>query len=173
MVSYGSGQLIFRQLGGKADYLARVQEDGAGLTRILETPIIEKGGVSPDGEWAAFTGMASEVGTFAVSMRNHVPRRICAVACVVQWSADGKYLYVTIGYRAAVRTSDGLTYVIPMPHGFGHLDLPASGIDLATDEQLAGFQSMREGVVSPGPDPQTYAFTSAAFQGNLFRIPLH
>ncbi len=171
-VTFGAGQLIFRQLGGKADYLARVQEDGGGLTRIPETPIIEKGGVSPDGEWATFTGMGSVQGTFAVSMRDHVPRRICEVACVVQWSADGKYLYVT-ETTARYATSAGLTYVIPMPHGFGHLDLPASGIDAATDEQLAGFQSIREGVVSPGPDPQTYAFTNAAFQGNLFRIPLH
>jgi Tol biopolymer transport system component len=169
MVSYAAGQLIFRQLGGKADYLARVQEDGTGLTRILETPIVEKGGVSPDGEWATFIGPD---GTFAVSMRDHVSRKICAVACVAQWSADEKYLYVTVTpSRYAI--SAGLTHVIPMPHGIGHLDLPASGIDLATDKQLAGFQSIHEGVVSPGPDPQTYAFTHAAFQGNLFRIPLH
>jgi hypothetical protein len=90
----------------------------------------------------------------------------------VQWSADGKYLYVT-ETTARYATSAGLTYVIPMAHGFGHLDLPASGIDAATDEQLAGYRSIHEGVVSPGPDPQTYAFTNAAFQGNLFRIPLH
>ena len=86
--------------------------------------------------------------------------------------ADGKYLYVTVT-SSRYGISAGLTYVIPMPHGFGHLDLPASGIDLATDKQLAGYQSIREGVVSPGPDPQTYAFTRATFQGNLFRIPLH
>jgi hypothetical protein len=172
MVSCGAGQLIFRQLGGKADYLARVQEDGTGLTRILETPIVDKDGVSPDGEWAAFNGMGSVHGTFAVPMRDHVSRRICAVACVAQWSADGKYLYVA-GTPGRFAISAGLTHVIPMPHGFGSLDLPASGIDLATDKQLAGFQSIHEGVVSPGPDPQTYAFTHAAFQGNLFRIPLH
>jgi len=173
MVSYGAGQLIFRQLGGKADYLARVQEDGGAPTRILETPIIEKGGVSPDGEWATFTGgMASVQGTFAVSMRDHIPQRICAAECVVQWSADGKYLYVTVT-TAKYWTSAGLTYVIPIPQGFGHLDLPPSGIDLATGGQLAGYQSIREGVVSPGPDTQTYAFTNAAFLGNLFRIPLH
>jgi hypothetical protein len=172
MVSCGAGQLIFRQLGGKADYLARVQEDGTGLTRILETPIVDKDGVSPDGEWAAFNGMGSVHGTFAVPMRDHVSRRICAVACVAQWSADGKYLYVA-GTPGRFAISAGLTHVIPMPHGFGSLDLPASGIDLATDKQLAGYQSIRESVVSPGPDPQTYAFASAAFQGNLFRIPLH
>jgi Tol biopolymer transport system component len=171
-VSFGAGQLVFRQLGGKADYLARVQEDGGGLTRILETPIAEKSGVSPDGEWATFNGMASEYGTFAVSMRDHVPQRICALACVAQWPADGKYLYVTVTANR-YGLSAGLTHVIPMPRGFGQLDLPASGIDLATDKQLAGFQSIHEGVVSPGPDPQTYAFTHAAFQGNLFRIPLH
>ena len=40
-VSFGGGQLFFRQVGGKADYLARVQEDGSGLARILETKITE------------------------------------------------------------------------------------------------------------------------------------
>jgi hypothetical protein len=53
------------------------------------------------------------------------------------------------------------------------LDLPASGIDLESKEQPAGIQSIPRGNMSPGPDPQTYAFTTAAFQGNLFRIPLH
>jgi hypothetical protein len=51
--------------------------------------------------------------------------------------------------------------------------LPASGIDLADKEQLAGFQSIPQGNMSAGPNPQTYAFTISTFQGNLFRIPLH
>jgi hypothetical protein len=44
---------------------------------------------------------------------------------------------------------------------------------LGNQEQLAGFRSIPQDNISPGPDPQTYAFTTAAFHGNLFRIPLH
>jgi serine/threonine protein kinase len=174
MVSFGSGQLIFRQVGSKANYLARVQEDGSGLTRILETKIVEIGGVSPDGEWTIVGGFIESVpGTFAVALRNRSQRRICTGACVVQWSADGKYLFVSLTSLLSAASSTAHTYIIQIPHGFGLLDLPASGIDRASEAELAGFQSIPHGDVSPGPDPRTYAFTSAAFQGNLFRIPLH
>ena len=174
-VSFGAGQLFFRQLGGKADYLARVEGDGSGLTRILETKIVEIGGVSPDGEWATVGGrIESEIGTFAVAVRDRAQRRICAGPCFVQWSGDGKYIYVSTTSRSSATGSTKLTYIIPIPHGFGLLNLPASGIDGASEAELAGIQSIPQGPdVAPGPDPQTYAFTRSAFQGNLFRIPLH
>jgi len=174
LVSFGAGQLFFRQLGGKADYLARVQEDGSGLTRILETKIVEIGGVSPDGEWATVGGrIESVIGTFAVAVRNRAYRRICAGACFVQWSADGKYLYISATSRFSAAASTKPTYIIRIPHGFELLDLPAAGIDGASEAELAGIESIPHGDVSPGPNPQTYSFTSAAFQGNLFRIPMH
>jgi serine/threonine protein kinase len=174
-VSFGAGQLFFRQLGGKADYLARVEEDGSGLTRILETKIVEFGGVSPDGEWATVGGrIESEIGTFALAVRDRAQRRICAGPCFVQWSGDGKYIYVSTTRRPSATGSTKLTYIIPIPHGFGLLNLPASGIDGASEAELAGIQSIPQGPdLAPGPDPQTYAFTRSAFQGNLFRIPLH
>lgn len=88
----------------------------------------------------------------------------------VMSSSDGKYLYVTSDSRL---TSSGRTWVIPMPQGFAHTEFPPKGLDRASDEELARFQVIRQGLVSPGPDPQNYAFVTAAFQGNLFRIPLH
>jgi hypothetical protein len=172
MVSFGAGQLFFRQLGGKANYLARVQEDGSGLTRILDSRIVEISGVSPDGEWATVTDIGSVPGNFAVAVRDRAQRRICAAACVVQWSADGKYMYVALTSRFSAPTGKH-TYIIRIPHGFRLLDLPASGIDRASEAELAGIQSIPQGDMSPGPDPQTYAFTNTTFQGNLFRIPLH
>ena len=146
MVSFGAGQLFFRQLGGKANYLARVQEDGSGLTRILETKIVEIGGVSPDGEWATVGGRIESVtGTFAVAVRDRAQRRICAGACFVQWSADGKYMYVSLTSRFSAAGSTKPTYIIPIPHGFGLLNLPASGIDRASEAELAGIQSIPQG----------------------------
>ena len=63
--------------------------------------------------------------------------------------------------------------MIPTPRGFGLADLPLTELDAASDEELAHVQVIRQGRVSPGPDPRNYAFATAAFQGNLFRIPLH
>jgi Tol biopolymer transport system component len=172
-VSLAAGQLFFRQVDGKANYLARVQEDGSGLTRIPGTKTTEVDGVSPDGEWAIVTDIDSVPGDFVVGVRHRAQRKICAGVCYVKWSADGKYLYVSPTSRFSATDRTQPTYIIPIPHGVELLDLPASGIDLASTEQPAGLQSIPQGNMSPGPDPQTYAFTTKAFQGNLFRIPLH
>ncbi len=172
-VSFGAEQLVFRQVGGKANYLARVQTDGSGLTRIRESKIAEIGGVSPDGEWATMAGAGSLAGTYAVAIRGGAQREVCAGACFVQWSADGKYMYVSLTSRFSAAASSVPTYVIRMPHGFERLDLPPSGVDRASEAELAGIQTIHQGDMAPGPDPQTYAYTITAFQGNLFRIPLH
>jgi len=172
-VSFGAGQLFFRQVGGNANYLARVQEDGSGLARVLETKTTEIGGVSPDGEWVTVADLDSVGGAFVVRVRDRAQRKICVGVCYVKWSPDGKYLYVSPTGRFAKSESTQPTFVIPIPHGVERLDLPASGIDVSNKQRLAGLQSIPRGNMSPGPDPQTYAFTTAPFQGNLFRIPLH
>jgi Tol biopolymer transport system component len=58
----GSGTLIFLQLGEKANYLARIQSDGSGLERLLDTPIANKWGASPDGEWVAVSASVAKRG---------------------------------------------------------------------------------------------------------------
>jgi Tol biopolymer transport system component len=174
----GKGALLFLQLKDNANYLARIQADGSGLERLLDAPIIDKEGVSPDGEWVAISGVSgggneppgSVRGTLGVSTRDRSTRVICNGPCITHWSSDGKYLYATTDSRL---TSTGRTLVVAMPQGFGHAQLPPAGLDRASDEELAHFQVIKQGQVWPGPDPQTYAFTTAAFQGNLFRIPLH
>jgi serine/threonine protein kinase/WD40 repeat protein len=175
----GGGTLIFLQLEEKAGHLARIQADGSRLEHLLDTPVVEKQGVSPDGEWAAVGGVAgggnpspgNVRGTIAVSTRDRSSRSICRGACLVRWSSDGKYLYVSTAGRAT--TSGGRTFVIPMPRGFALADLPSPEVDAASDEELAHVQVIRQARISPGVDPQNYAFEISAFQGNLFRIPLH
>jgi serine/threonine protein kinase/Tol biopolymer transport system component len=173
------GALIFLQLEEKSGHLARIQADGSGLESVLDVPVIEKWAVSPDGEWVAVGGVLRKAndppgppqGTIAISIRDHSSRLICKGPCLVHWSPDGKYLYVsTVGRQT---TSGGRTFVIPVPRGLALADLPPTGLDAAGDEELAHIQVIRQGRVSPGPDPQHYVFANAAFQGNLFRVPLH
>jgi hypothetical protein len=86
---------------------------------------------------------------------------------MVEWSPDGKFLYVTTSSSLA---SSGRTLVLPLPRGLGQAALPAGGFD---HDESPGLQVIRQRSMTPGPDPGTYAFTTAEFQGNLFRIPLH
>jgi hypothetical protein len=165
-------------LGEKANYLARIQADGSGLERLRSTPLTDKGAVSPDGEWVVVSGLLGAGneppgtirGAFAVATRGGATRVICKGPCTAHWSSDGKYLYVATNIRL---TSSGRTFVIALPRGFAAAELPPAGLDFASDKELAGIQVIRDGRMSPGPDPQNYASETAAFQGNLFRIPLH
>ncbi len=176
----GSGTLIFSQLGEKANYLARMQSDGSGLERLLDIPIANKWGASPDGEWVAVSANvakrgneppgAHSGGAFVVSTRDRSKQLVCNGPCLVQWSSDGKYLYLTTNSRL---TSSGRTLVVATPRGFARVEWPPEGLDVAGEAVLARIPVIRQGLMSPGPDPQNYVFETAAFQGNLFRIPLH
>ena len=165
-VSFGApAELVFRQLTTKLDYLARIKTDGTGLKRVLEQPILDKFGVSPDGWWAGVAG-AGEDASVAVSLRDGTRQRICDGLCAFNWSRDGTFLYVTPNPTPALA---GRTLVLPIRRGVGLPALPPSGLSANAAEAFPVIR--RE--VTPGPDPKTYAFVKSEFAGNLFRIPLH
>jgi serine/threonine protein kinase/Tol biopolymer transport system component len=176
----GASDVVFRQLGEKQSYLARIHTDGTGLQRIGEDPVSGKmGNTSPDGEWAAVGGMTNPgkfPGTYAVSLRDGSRRVLCQGACVVKWSLGGKLLFVTLGRAPAdARNSlstPGRTLVIPLPRGLAAAAIPEAGFNLSSNE-FPGIQVIRQEQISPSFDADNYAYTTAEFQGNLFRIPLH
>ena len=134
---------------------------------MTTTPILDKFGVSPDGEWAlaeaAGAGEDATLRMIAVPLHGGAPRRICR-DCKAVWSLDGKFLYASIR---------GRTLAIPVPPGKSLPDFPASGISLAETEGLPGTRVIEHDAVSPGPDPSTYVFVKTDLQRNLYRIPLH
>jgi len=169
MVSIGAdGDLVFRSLEGAKNFLVRIKKDGTGRERVTTTPILDKFGVSPDGEWALATvaeaGQAATAGIIAVPLHGGAPRRLCTDNCQAAWSPDGKFLYASIR---------GRTLAIPLPPGRSLPDLPASGISFTGTESLPGTRVIEHGPVSPGPDPSTYVFVRTDLQRNLFRVPLH
>ncbi|HTX34291.1 MAG TPA: protein kinase [Bryobacteraceae bacterium] len=168
-VSFGpSGQLFFLQFSDKANYLARIQTDGSHLERIQNLRITSKEVVSPDGEWV-ITGDADGVsGAFAVSVKGQSRRQLCSGECHFSWSPDRKYLSLFIGSQSS---TEGTTYVIPVPHGIGSLEAPKDGFDGVGG--TSGLRSIQEVGMALGPDAQSYAFTKSSFRSNLFRIPLH
>jgi hypothetical protein len=177
-VSFGAdGELVFRSLEENTNVLVRIKKDGSGRERITTAPVLNKFGVSPDGEWVIVASPpVSENAVraaIAVPIRGGTPRNICGAGCSAKWSSDGRFLYVTSAASASA-TSSGRTLVIPVPAGTSLPDLPASGIDpTAGVAELPGIQVIEQGSLSPGPDPSTYVFTRTDLQRNLFRIPLH
>ncbi len=171
-VSFGaSGELLFRQLGRNANYLARVKIDGGGLERVLEEPIEDKGSVSPDGAWAVVAGVgASSKLTVAVSVKDGTQKIVCVGLCLPKWSPDGTSFFVATSLDP---TSAGATLVFPLARGQALPALPPGGLATDSTDNLPGVRVIREGRAIPGPGPDTYTFARTEFVGNLFRIPLH
>ena len=170
--SFGAhGELLFRMLEKNLNFLGRVNRDGSGLERILNTPILNKLSVSPDGEWIiVFAPLAGEKAaseaatpeTVAVPVRGGARQKICSGRCPPIWSSDGRFLYV--------ENPPGKTLAIPVPAGRALPDLPAPGVGLVA---LPGARVIEQGNLFPGPDPATYVFQRTELRHNLFRIPLH
>ena len=131
------GHLVFRSLEENTNRLVRIKKDGTGRERITTAPVLDKYGVSPDGEWVLISspgaGVDAVPATLAVPIRGGgPPRKICAPACQAGWSSDGKFLYVSLD-PSAIATSPGnpgKVLAIPVPAGKSLPELPVSGINL-------------------------------------------
>jgi hypothetical protein len=168
-VSFGAeGEILFRQLGGTSNFLARIKRDGSQLERVMNDPIAEKLSVSPSGEWVIVGAPSREKtdapGMVAISLRSGARRIICRDYCPSAWSSDGSIFYVGLGEK---------TLAIPLPPGQSLPDLPDGGITAAQPPALRGQRVIDHDFISPGPDASTYAFVKTDVRQNLFRIPLH
>jgi Tol biopolymer transport system component len=177
----GDGHLVFRSLQEKTNLLVRIKTDGTGRERITTAPVLDKGVVSPDGEWVLVSspgaGVDAVPATVAVPIHGGgPPRKICAPTCQAGWSSDGKFFYVSMDLSSAA-TSPGTprkALAIAVSARSSLPDLPASGIDRAAGVVTLPSAQLIESVsLSTGPDPSTYVFTKTELQRNLFRIPLH
>jgi Tol biopolymer transport system component len=165
----GADELVFHELDKTKSYLARVKKDGTGRARVTETPIIDRGAVSPDGTWAlALVGGSADRATSALvafPLDGGAARTICHAYCQLRWDASGAFLYVSIFAVGPPRT-----LVLPMA-GRTLAELFATPLD--TSALAAPDVQVIQHVVAPGPDPTTYVFLKVDDQQNLFRIPLH
>jgi hypothetical protein len=165
--------VFFRGIGEKENFAYRIKKDGSGRERVLDTPIADLHGVSPDGSWIVVNRLLPKSDklpdTEAIPVGGGASRKICTAICSVKWAPDGRYLYVSVG-RNLEAAKTGKTFAIPIPPGRQLPDLPDIGLG---DAPLAGAQQIRLADLSPGADPATYAFTVTHWQSNLYRIPLH
>ena len=75
-VSFGAdGDLVFRSLEGTKNFLVRIKKDGRGRERLTTTPILDKFGVSPDGEWVTRMSPGAVEDAMPGTVRSAHPRR--------------------------------------------------------------------------------------------------
>ena len=158
-----SGEIFFRRVEGTSAFLYRVREDGTGLRKASDAPIIGLHGVSPDRQ-SLILGWPSSEGTLMLfQIAGAAPRRLPLPKLSLRWTADGKHLFAS---------SEQNTYVVPLSPG---QLLPESfTTGFAKPEALAGLPGVRvipSAEVAPGPTADVYAFTRQTVQRNLYRIP--
>jgi hypothetical protein len=113
------GEVFFRRVEGSSGFLYRVREDGTGLRRAVDPPILDMVGISPDRRWLTmWPPSAAEDGSalmFRIDGGAPFPVRlpppvfndgVSRPPASVQWPADGKHIFVEGGDK---------TYVVPLP----------------------------------------------------------
>lgn len=171
-----NGQILFMTTEGSANYLERTNSDGSQRSKVSEDPIATVMGVSPGRHWAmvnvAGTPEDSHAAIMAIPLDGGAPVRICASYCSgPRWSPDGKFLFIPV--EDPSRAGPGRSLAIPLGPGETLPPLPAGGIaPSAQPAVVRGARSVPRGALTPGSDPEIYAWVNTTIHRNLYRISL-
>ena len=169
------GQILFQRTEGSRNYLERMNPDGSHSSKVSQYPIADFQGVSPGRHWAivnvAGTPESNRTAIMAIPLDGGVPRRICASFCTPVWSPDGKFLFVPV--EDPSRIDPGRSLAIPLGPGETLPILPAAGIAPSAEPNVVrGAKSVARGELTPGRDPEHYAWVNTTIHRNLYRISL-
>jgi Tol biopolymer transport system component len=169
--SFGpDGDILFRSLEPRANYLGRVRSDGQERRHVTEIPIMNKGGGSYDGA-LALVFIADSDGdvneTVAVAVRDGRRTRLCIGVCNGRWTRNGRFFMVSGG---GVQLPPGetvavfkLTRLHALPDGLS----PQAKVDATKATTMAPSRAPL------ALDLTEYVEVRESLQRNLFRIPLH
>jgi serine/threonine protein kinase/Tol biopolymer transport system component len=168
---WAGDEIMFQTKEGNAASAYRVRQDGTELRKAIEQPISQLQGLSPDGQWlVTWTGE-----TVGYPLGAGSPFRIFGRELRLRWSWDKKSLFLQFSSTGAggVTAANGKTYIVPLPPGQMFPKIPAGGFH-SLDEiaALPGVRVIDSEDGTPGPTPDTYAFSRETTQRNLYRIPL-
>ncbi|HEU4624487.1 MAG TPA: winged helix-turn-helix domain-containing protein [Steroidobacteraceae bacterium] len=163
----GDRRLFFRSLGERANYLYRIEDNGRDAQRAWQTPILDFHSVSPTGRWAAVQNVVAGRGaTSIVDLVEGAVRWSLEGYWPTRWSADGSRVYLEIGPKDGDSFTHGRTLPIPLVE-----DAPPEIPALPVRRDEGTIPHPTDGFF-PGPDPDTYAFTTSERLRNIYRIPL-
>ena len=168
------GEIFFRKTEGPSVYfIYRIKEDGTGLRKAVDQPVLTVKGLSPDGQWLLATVIGTG-GVTAFPLRGGTPTRLMPGNVVfVDWSADRKSISIAMSTRSTVQGVEGRTYIIPLPAGRMFPEFPPAGFQSEEDlRKLPGVRVIDSYDVGLGLRPDVYAFSRETVRRNLFRIPL-
>jgi Tol biopolymer transport system component len=158
-------RVYFRSVGPRANHVHRINADGSAEVPVLDVPITEFHGVSPDGERLLVEipieskATDAHVGTYVASVGGGSPQLLFKGYSSGRWSRDGKLLYLE-------SMSQGRTLVVRLRPD----ELPAATIAAQPDDTVIPHA---EDVLSVGSDPRFYVYLKTESWQNIYRIPLH
>jgi hypothetical protein len=161
---FAGAEIFFRRVQGTSAFLYRVREDGTGLRKAMDEPVLGVLGVSADRRSVVAASGKEIYVIFRID--GAVPLLIPGSLAILEWSADGKELFLE-----SVRTRQ--TYALPLPPG--HLLPESFSKGFPSTAQLAKLPGVRvipSNDVAAGPSAEVYAFTHETVQRNLYRIPV-
>jgi serine/threonine protein kinase len=161
------GEIYFRRQDGEAAFVYVVAEDGTGVRRVVEQPVMITGNVSPDGRWITGWSGVEAAGWQAFPLHGGAPRLLGNTrnATAWEWSARRDAMV----FRSDAGDS---TYVVPLAPGEMFPPFPREGLHTEQDvTKLPGARKFEGGAV-PGQSPDVYAFHRQTIQRNLHRIPI-
>jgi Tol biopolymer transport system component len=175
------GTILFRHIEGASAFAYRVREDGTGLGKALERPIVSPRGLTPDHEWlmvrVADPGAATSV--LAIPVRGGAPLTLTDARgsvgdgdAVLTWSRNRKVLFISTQTHSQIGIG-GSTYAVPLPPGRIFPRIPPGGFRSEAEiARLPGARRFDAYDATPGPTADVYAFSRQTVQRNLYRIPL-
>ena len=158
------GEILFH---AKDNFAYRVRDDGTGLAKALEKPILAIRSISADKKWLVVADSNISIYPLSGGESIHLPGDF-----MLNWSPDSLLLYVSWP-QEGLSTGAGVTYVIPLRKGEMIPQVFRDGIRSKQDlANLPGVEVIDAADVAPGPEPQVYAYSREVTQRNLFRIPI-
>jgi hypothetical protein len=108
-----AGDVFFNADEDLNTYVYRVTLDGSKRIKVTPEPIVRLETISPDGQWivaeSAVFGEDVTRGVTAYRVEDGIAKRICRSLCIVQWTLDGKALFISM----VSRNSLFKTFVVP------------------------------------------------------------
>jgi eukaryotic-like serine/threonine-protein kinase len=165
-----NGDIVFRTVQGRQNFLYRVKPDGSGREKISDGSVFDLISISPDGRWAIATSAATDAkeafATAAIPVNGGAPIPLCQGYCEMTWDHTGKFVYLYFS-----EAHDG-TNILPMNRDTGLPKIPDAGFAKVEDFRKAKSAGVVPWFIQSAVNQSIYAYVRSNTRRNLFRIPL-